>query len=88
MQVDIISMSWTIPAKKVHERLENAVKEALAERIVMFGAASDQGLLADKYPYMGRLKGEEGNGPVICIGGAGEAGYGKKKARSEVNTRG
>jgi len=86
MEVDIISMSWTIPAIPKHEGLEDAAKDALEGRIVMFGAASDQGLNADN-SYMGKLR-NDGDGPVICIGGAGEAGYSHEKARSEVNTGG
>ncbi|KAK7409638.1 hypothetical protein QQX98_008153 [Neonectria punicea] len=41
----------------------------------MFGAASDQGAHRDKMHYMSKMS-KGGHGPVICIGGAHEAGYG------------
>ncbi|KAI1083021.1 hypothetical protein F5B20DRAFT_596234 [Whalleya microplaca] len=80
MGVDIISMSWTIPGDFL--ALDQAVIDAQNAGILLFGSASDQGAYADK-PYMAKLiKG--GQGPVICIGGAREAGYGDIKALSEA----
>jgi hypothetical protein len=74
-------MSWTIPGE--HSGLTEAVEEARKRNILMFGAASDQGANIVSMPYMAKLS-QEGKGPVICIGGAHEEGYGDDKARSEA----
>ncbi|KAI0886865.1 uncharacterized protein GGS22DRAFT_158885 [Annulohypoxylon maeteangense] len=81
-RVHIISMSWTIPGE--HLGLENAVKEARAEGILLFGAASDQGANSPTKPYMAKLSDKGEGAHVICIGGAREAGYGDDRAKSEA----
>src|SRR4051794_28388050 len=94
MSVDIISMSWTIPAKSdpksesekldpADSKIEKAVEAARKANILMFGSASDQGAGGPPNPYMAR-KSNKGNGPVICIGGARETRYADTKATPEA----
>lgn len=79
MGAHIISMSWTIPGD--YPELTNAVDEARTAGILLFGSASDQGATSSVKPYMAKLSGEKN--PVICIGGAREAGYGDDRALLE-----
>ncbi|KAF8544885.1 hypothetical protein BDD12DRAFT_373383 [Trichophaea hybrida] len=71
-KVDIISMSWTIAKTEKNKdgiaALENAIKEAHEEKILMFGAANDQGGNDTDLPYPAKGQG------VFCIGAATEAG--------------
>ncbi|KAG9503708.1 hypothetical protein J7337_003661 [Fusarium musae] len=76
MNVDIISMSWTIPGEDAE--LQNAVTAAHTAKIVMFGAASDQGVSEDIPQFMGKM-----NDKVICIGGARESGYSDEKSQAQ-----
>lgn len=74
-------MSWTIPG--THPDLTKAVNEAHDNGILMFGAASDQGANSSEKPYMAKMSNDK-KGPVICIGGAKEEGYGDDKAWAEA----
>lgn len=65
-------MSWTI-AKTDNNKddipaLENAIKEAYQKKILMFGAANDQGINDTELPYPARGQG------VFRIGAATESG--------------
>ncbi|KAJ8109081.1 hypothetical protein ONZ43_g6238 [Nemania bipapillata] len=59
-----------------------AVKNARRQNILMFGAASDQGVKYTDLPYMAKLA-QVGFGDVICIGGARELGRADEKSRNE-----
>ncbi|PNP61158.1 hypothetical protein FNYG_14115 [Fusarium nygamai] len=77
MNVHIISMSWTIPGEDAD--LQNAVVAAHRAEILMFGAASDQGVSEEKPQFMAKMKNE-----VICIGGARESGHSDEKSQSQA----
>lgn len=79
MNVNIISMSWTIPGS--HACLDKAIDKANRANIIMFGSASDQGAHIIDKPYMAKCS---KNG-VICIGGAREAGYGDDSTKLEAD---
>ncbi|KAF8244126.1 hypothetical protein K440DRAFT_610568 [Wilcoxina mikolae CBS 423.85] len=81
-RVHIISMSWTIEktnknARQIEE-LEAAIKEAHKSRILMFGAASDQGYNSSGKPYYPA----KGTG-VICIGAAKGSGHAEEVAEKD-----
>jgi hypothetical protein len=87
-EVHIISMSWTIPDNTEGPKeldpnlqlLDNAIKAAHKAGILMFGAASDQGLnnsgSSTRLPYPAKCK----DGGVICIGAAKDSGYADERA--------
>jgi hypothetical protein len=80
MKVDIISMSWTIGQTEMNKsdfkKLEDTIKEANDAKILMFGAASDQGFNNTSISYPAKAPG------VFCIGAARLSGqadeYGDK----------
>ncbi|KAF8248828.1 hypothetical protein K440DRAFT_623902 [Wilcoxina mikolae CBS 423.85] len=84
-KVHIISMSWTIPDNPegtteldpTLQKLDDAIKEAQNAGILMFGAASDQGLNSSiRPPYPAKCK----DGGVICIGAAKDSGHPDERA--------
>jgi hypothetical protein len=80
-RVHIISMSWTIEKTNKNARqiedLDAAIKEAHKGRILMFGAASDQGFNSSNKPYPAKGTG------VICIGAAKGSGHAEEVAEKD-----
>lgn len=52
--VDIISMSWSISGRNVHDRLEEALREAARQQIIMFCASIDEGPSSVDKTYPGK----------------------------------
>jgi len=81
--VHIISMSWTIHRTQDNDtgfkELTAAIKEAQDAKILMFGAASDQGFNSDRKPFPAKASG------VICIGAAKWSGHVEEAAERDAD---
>ena len=74
-------MSWTIikndDNKAEFEEFSKALALAAEKRILMLGAASDEGYIHDNLPYPAKANG------VICIGAAKDSGVAEEAARKD-----